>query len=74
MTGTIDTVPNQPKTKVSTFRIPPELKLRVQVKAAEADTDLTEIVLAAFLLVDQAKTPQEIRRFVEKYPTMKGKK
>lgn len=47
MTATISTVPNQPKVKVSTFRIPLDLKARAQVAATANGTTLTAIIVAA---------------------------
>lgn len=47
MTTTIGTVPNAPKTPVSTFRIPLALKARAAEAAAENGTNLTAIVVAA---------------------------
>ena len=44
----IDRVPNKPKTPVSAFRIPLELKAAVQAKAKERGDDLTSIVIKAF--------------------------
>jgi len=52
---TIVPVPNKPKTPVSSFRIPLDLKARVQAKAAANGTDLTAIVIAAFEKYDKAK-------------------
>jgi predicted DNA-binding protein len=48
MTETIGTMPNKPKTPVSTFRIPLELKARTKAAAEANGTDLTAIVVAAF--------------------------
>lgn len=48
MTGTIGAMPNQPATKVSTFRIPPELKARTLANAQANDTTLTAIIIEAF--------------------------
>lgn len=48
MTGTIGTMPNQPATKVSTFRIPPELKARTIANAKAEGTTLTAIIIEAF--------------------------
>jgi hypothetical protein len=39
-------MPNQPKVKVSTFRIPPELKARAQAAAEANGTTLTAIITA----------------------------
>lgn len=36
---------NRPKTPVSNFRIPPELKTRAQTKAAEQGKTLTDVIL-----------------------------
>ncbi len=47
MTETIGTVPNQPFTKVSTFRIPPDLKAHAQAAAEANGTTLTAIVIEA---------------------------
>lgn len=47
MTGTIGTMPNQPAVKVSTFRIPLELKARAQAAATANGTNLTAIIVAA---------------------------
>ena len=47
MTATIGTMPNQPKVKVSTFRIPPELKARAQAAAEANGTTLTAIIIEA---------------------------
>lgn len=47
MTETIGTVPNKPATKVSTFRIPPELKARAQGAAEANGTTLTAIIIDA---------------------------
>lgn len=47
MTATIGTMPNQPKVKVSTFRIPPELKARAQAAAEANGTTLTAIIIDA---------------------------
>jgi predicted HicB family RNase H-like nuclease len=47
VTGTIGPVPNQPKVKVSTFRIPPELKARAIAAASANGTTLTAIIIAA---------------------------
>lgn len=47
MTGTIGTMPNQPKVKVSTFRIPPELKSRAQAAANANGTTLTAVIVSA---------------------------
>ena len=46
--GMIESVPNKPKTPVSAFRIPLELKAAVQAKAKERGDDLTSIVIKAF--------------------------
>jgi predicted HicB family RNase H-like nuclease len=40
-------VPNKPATKVSTFRIPPELKARAQAAAEANGTTLTAIIIEA---------------------------
>lgn len=45
--ATIDRMPNQPKTKVSTFRIPLDLKAAAMAKAQANGTDLTAIIVAA---------------------------
>ncbi len=45
--GTIGAMPNQPKVKVSTFRIPLDLKARAQAAAEANGTTLTAIVVAA---------------------------
>jgi predicted DNA-binding protein len=47
MTETIGGMPNQPNVKVSTFRIPPDLKARAQAAAEENGTTLTAIILEA---------------------------
>lgn len=47
MTATIGLMPNKPKVKVSTFRIPPDLKARAQVAAEANGTTLTAIVIEA---------------------------
>lgn len=47
MTETIGTMPNQPKVKVSTFRIPLDLKARAQAAAEANGTTLTAIIVAA---------------------------
>lgn len=44
----IESVPNKPKTPISAFRIPLELKAAVQAKAKERGDDLTSIVIKAF--------------------------
>lgn len=53
MTATIGTMPNQPKTPVSTFRIPLDLKARVAEKAAANGTNLSAIVIAALVAYDK---------------------
>lgn len=40
-------MPNQPKVKVSTFRIPPELKARAQAAATANGTTLTAVIVSA---------------------------
>lgn len=45
--ATIGTMPNQPKVKVSTFRIPLDLKARAQAAADANGTTLTAIIVAA---------------------------
>lgn len=40
-------MPNQPKTPVTTFRIPPELKKAATAKAQAEDRTLTDVVLKA---------------------------
>lgn len=47
MAATIGLVPNQPKVKVSTFRIPPELKARAKAAADANGTTLTAIIIEA---------------------------
>jgi predicted HicB family RNase H-like nuclease len=47
MTETITPVPNKPKTPISNFRIPLELKQAAQAKAKENGTDLTAVVVKA---------------------------
>lgn len=47
MTGTIGLVPNQPKVKVSTFRIPPELKKAALAAAKANGTTLTAVIIEA---------------------------
>jgi predicted HicB family RNase H-like nuclease len=37
--------PNKPRTPVSNFRIPPDLKTRAQTKAAEEGKTLTAVIL-----------------------------
>lgn len=37
--------PNAPKTPVTNFRIPPDLKAKAQTKAAEQGKTLTDVVL-----------------------------
>lgn len=45
--ATIERMPNQPKTKVSTFRIPLDLKAAAMAKAQANGTDLTAVIVAA---------------------------
>lgn len=45
--ATVEPVPNKPKTPVSNFRIPPELKAAAQVKAHERGESLTDVVVKA---------------------------
>lgn len=45
-----DSVPNKPRVKVSTFRIPPELKARAQAAAEDNGTTLTAIIIEALEL------------------------
>ena len=47
MTGAIGTMPNQPRVKVSTFRIPPDLKARAQTAATANGTTLTAVIVSA---------------------------
>lgn len=42
---TIGVVPNKPKTPVSAFRIPKDLKAAAQAKAKERGEDLTAVVI-----------------------------
>jgi len=46
--GTIGVVPNKPKTPISSFRIPLELKAAVKARADERGDDMTAIVIKAF--------------------------
>jgi len=50
---TIVPVPNKPKTPISSFRIPTDLKKRVAVKAAANNTDLTAIIITALVKYDE---------------------
>jgi hypothetical protein len=52
---TIGPVPNKPKTPVSTFRIPPELKAAAMAKARANDTDLTAVIVKALERYVKAK-------------------
>lgn len=45
--ATIRTVPNKPKTPVSGFRIPEELKAKAVTKAEAEGKTLTDVVVAA---------------------------
>lgn len=45
--GMIRRVPNQPKTPIRGFRIPDELYVAAQVKAAERGEDLSTVIRAA---------------------------
>lgn len=47
MSATIGSMPNKPKTPVSTFRIPLELKAAAATKARDEGTDLTAVIVAA---------------------------
>lgn len=40
-------VPNQPKTPVSNFRIPVELKAQFKAKAEERGDDMTAVIIKA---------------------------
>lgn len=44
---TIGSVPNKPKTPVSSFRIPLDLKAAAKAKAKERGEDLTAVVIRA---------------------------
>lgn len=43
----LPTMPNKPKTPISNFRIPPELKAAAQAKARERGESLTDVVVKA---------------------------
>lgn len=53
--ATIVPVPNKPKTPISNFRIPVELKQAAQAKAKEQGTDLTAVVVKALERYVKAK-------------------
>lgn len=54
-TATIVSVPNQPKTPVSTFRIPLELKAQFKAKAEERGDDMTAVLIKAIERYVKAK-------------------
>lgn len=45
--GSVRRVPNKPKTPVTGFRIPPELKAAAAQRAAAEDKTLTDVVIEA---------------------------
>lgn len=47
VTETIGVMPNKPKTPVSTFRLPLDLKARAQLAAEANGTTLTAVIVAA---------------------------
>ena len=54
-TGTLVLVPNKPKTPVSTFRIPLDLKAAAMEKAKASGTDLTAVIVTALEKYVKAK-------------------